>query len=175
MKKHTLTLDDDFEDESPLFDDIAILFFQTDTPGYLFADDLNHLYHLSLARANDLTLLENSWSFYSYHDHLHLLDYYLIGRPSFPSKILILRGEDAMAECDNILHDFNEPPVVTDPLNADLQYRNEILLTYQQVLTPVTSYDPHPPAGLSRKTAKERQELDNLLTDFLDHLDLNHL
>ena len=175
MKKHTFTLDDDFEDESPLIDDIAILFFQTDTPSYLFADDLNHLYRLSLARTHDLDLSDTSFPFYSYNDQLHLLNFYLVERPLSPTKILLIRGKDAMNESERILHDFNEPLPDADPLNPDLMRRNETLLTYQQALTSATRYDPQSPAASSRKAAKERQELDSLLTSLLDILDLNHL
>lgn len=183
MKKHTLTLDIDLEDESPLLDDIAILFFQTDTPNYLFADDLNHLYCLALARIDDIALCDASWPLYTYHDQLRLLKYYLVDfsipQPNNPikqSKILIIRGEDAVNEANQIIRDFNEPPAVDiDPHNPVFLHRNDILLSYQQLLTSVTSYNPQSPAPSSRKAAKERQDLDSLLTSLLDHLDLNHL
>ena len=74
-----------------------------------------------------------------------------------------------------ILRDFNEPPVDTNSLNPDLQRHNEIILSYQQALTSVTQSNSQPSTPLSRKAAKDRQELDNLLTTILDHLDLNHL
>jgi hypothetical protein len=187
MKKHTLTLD--WDDENPLLDDIAILLFQTDTPGYLLVDDLNHLYRLAIARSGDLPLLETSWPFYTYYNHLSLLHYYIVEpplqepSPSNPSpspllssvKILILRGEDASSVADSILSDFSTPPSPADPYNPSEQQRNDILLSYQQLLTSVSLYDPQPPSGLSRKAARERQELDTLLTTLLDYLDLNHL
>lgn len=185
MKKHTLTLD--WDDQNPLLDDIAILLFQTDTPGYLLVDDLNHLYHLAIARSGDLPLLESSWPFYTYYNNLSLLHYYIVepplqeSSPSTPSplhpsvKILILRGEDASSVADSILCDFSTPPSPADPFNPSQQQRNDILLSYQQLLTTVSLYDPQPPTGLSRKAAKERQELDTLLTSLLDYLDLNHL
>jgi len=175
LKKNTFTLDDDFEEESPLLDDTAILFFQSDIPNYIFADDLNHLYRLNLTRTDDVPVRDASWPFYSYHDHLRLLKYFLVERPDTSTKILIIRGEDAPSESARILHEFSDSPAESDPLNPDLQHRNGILLSYQQSLTPVTAYDPNPPLGLSRKAAKERQELDTLLTTLLDHLDLNHL
>ena len=175
MKKHTFILDDDCEDESPLLDDISILFFQTDTPNYLFADDLNHLYRLALARTDDIPILDTTWPLYTYHDSISHLCYYLIERPLTSTKILLIRGEGLDDTVSRILRDFNEPPVDTDPLNPDLQRHNEIILSYQQALTSVTQYNSQPFTPLSRKAAKDRQELDNLLTSILDHLDLNHL
>ena len=54
MKKQVLKLDiDDFGDDS---EDLAYLFFHTACPGYVFVDDLNHLYDLALSRENDLDL-----------------------------------------------------------------------------------------------------------------------
>lgn len=183
MKKHTLTLDLDLDDESPLLDNIAILFFHTDTPNYLFADDLNHLYHLALARTDDIPLYNTSWPLFSFHDQLRLFNYYLVEHPLTQSsnqtikqsKILIIRGEDAENESDKILRDFNEPPADTDAIHPDSQRRNETLLSYQQALVSVTRYNTLSPTPLSRKATKERQEIDNLLTDILDYLDLNHM
>lgn len=185
MKKHTLTLDDDFASESPLLDDIALLFFRTDTPNYLFADDLNHLYRLALARVDDVTLPHRlPIPLYTFHNSLQYLDYYLVELPELlnqsnnsattQSKILIIRGEDTDNTVKEILRDFNEPPAEATPLNPDLQLRNDILLAYQQALTPVTLYAPLP-LGRSAKAAKERQELDTLLTSIIDYLDLHHL
>ena len=175
MKKHTLTLDIDLEDESPLLDDIAILFFNTDTPNYLFADDLNHLYQLALTRFADLSLNGATWPFFSYHDDLRYLNFYLVESSLTNTKIFILRGKDAPSRADDILHDFTEPPAEVDPINSEKVRRNEILLSYQQALTTVTRYNPQSPAPLSRKGAKERQNLTGLLTDLLNLIDLNHL
>lgn len=183
MKKHTLTLDENFDDESPLLDNIAILLFRTDTPNYLFADDLNHLYRISLARIDDIALPGASLPLYIFHDSLSYLDYYLVdltlaqsGNPTIAqSKLLIIRGEATDGIVQKILRDFNEQPTEGDPNNPLLQHRNDTLLSYQQALTSVTRYDPQFPATLSKKAAKERQELDNLLTSLIDYIDINHL
>lgn len=142
-KKNTMTLDIDFDDESPLLDDSAILFFETDTPGYLFADDLNHLYRLSLARLSDIPL-DTPLPLYTYHDILRLLNFYLVdlslqsdNQAIRQSKILILRGQDSAQVASSILHDFNAPPADPDPLNPELQHHADILLSYQQRLTSV--------------------------------------
>ena len=189
-KKNTMTLDIDFDDESPLLDDSAILFFETDTPGYLFADDLNHIYRLSLARLSDIPL-DTPLPLYTYHDILRLLNFYLVDlslqsdnptcsaglQPTWSkairqSKILILRGQDSTQVANSILHDFNAPPADPDPLNPELQHHADILLSYQQRLTSVYLYNPSAPSPSPRKAAKERHELETLLTNILDHLDL---
>lgn len=185
MKKNTFNLDIDLEDESPLLEASAYLFFHTSSPSYLLVDDLNHLYHLSLSRLDDITLPQGQWPFYSFYDHLRLLHYYLVDLSVTPqnannqtitqSKLLLLRGEDADNVADTILHDFNLPLPSPDPLNPDQLRRNDILLSYQQQLVSVTRYDPQAPAALSRKAAKERLDLDNLLTATLDYIDIHHL
>lgn len=175
MKKHTLTLDIELDDESPLLDDIAILFFHTDTPNYLFADDLNHLYRLALTRVDDIPLSDDDWPLYTYHDQMRLFNYYLVERPLTATKILIIRGEDASDESDKILHDFSTTPADADPLRPDMLQRNDLLNAYQQALTTVTTYNSQSPSPLSHKEAKERQEIENLLTNLIDYLDLNHL
>ena len=175
MKKNTFNLDIDLEDESPLLEASAYLFFHTTSPSYLLVDDLNHLYRLALARTADIPILDTAWPLYTYHDSISHLSYYLIERPLTSTKILLIRGEGLDDTVARILRDFNEPPVDTDPLNPDLQRHNEIILSYQQALTSVTQYNSQPSTPLSRKAAKDRQELDNLLTTILDHLDLNHL
>ena len=181
-KKHTVVLD--FDDEPSSFDDIAILFFRTDTPNYLFADDLNHLYQLALSRIDDLVFPNTPQDspglpLYTFHNQLEYLDYYLVDlstlQASTQTKLLIIRGEATDDTVQNILRDFNEPPAAADPHNIELLHRNDILLAYQQALTSVSLYDPQPPVGLSKKAAKERQELDNLLTSILDLIDLQHL
>ncbi len=181
MKKQVLKLDiDDFGDDS---EDLAYLFFHTACPGYVFVDDLNHLYDLALSRENDLDLNEQSWPLYSYHDNLRQLDYYLIERPTVGSgvashwapghKMMILKGENAVETAEVISNDFGTPPPQPDTCNPAEMERYDILTSYQQAFTPVNIYDIHAPVSTSKKTLKERTELENLFNTILDLLDLS--
>ncbi len=184
MKKQVFKLDlDDLEDNS---EDLAYLFFHTTTPGYLFVDDINHLYHLALARLDDLQIDGQSWPLYSYHDNLRQLDYYLIERPLTPTrsqlsaphwvpghKMMIIKGERASEIADFFCEDFSTPPSQPDScLPADIE-RYDILTSYQQSFTPVTVYNFDTPIDTSKKLLKERAELENLFTTILDLLDLS--
>lgn len=182
MKKQVFKLDpDDFEDEG---EDLAYLFFHTTAPGYLFVDDINHLYRLSLARLDDLQIDGQNWPLYSYHDSLRQLDYFLIERPlntSHPSaphwvpghKMMIIKGERAANIADFICEDFSTPPSQPDACLPTGIERYDILTSYQQSLTPVTVYSFNTPVGTSKKLLKERTEMENLFTTILDLLDLS--
>ena len=195
MKKQVLKLNiDDLGDDS---EGLAYLFFHTTTPGYLFVDDLNHLYGLSLSRLDDLQLEGQSWPLYSYHDNLRQLDYYLIERPTGAiatathwapgHKMMILKGEGAADTAEHISNDFATPPPRPTCLpgtDGDSSYelcgvnpaeveRYNILTSYQQAFTPVNLYDLNAPTSTSKKVLKERTEIENLFTAILDLLDLS--
>ena len=162
MKKQVLKLDlDDFGDDN---EDLAYLFFHTACPGYVFVDDLNHLYDLALSRENDLDLNEQK-------------------RPTVGSgvashwapghKMMILKGENAAETAEVISNDFGTPPPQPDTCNPAEMERYDILTSYQQAFTPVNIYDIHAPVSTSKKTLKERTELENLFNTILDLLDLS--
>ena len=181
MKKQIHRLD--FDDEG--FDDqnIAYLFFHTTVPGYVFVDDMNHLYGLSLSRLDDMQMADMEWPLYIYRDGLRQLDYYLIERPACSAtfathwapchKMLLIKGENAVETATRICGDFSTPPPPPDPCNPAEVERHNIITTYQEAFTPVTIYDMDAPATLSKKVMKERGELENLFTTILDHLDLS--
>ena len=181
MKKQVFKLDiEDMDEGSELQ---AYLFFHTALPGYLFVDDLNHLYGLSLQRLDDLSLQGQQWPLYTYHDSLRQLDYYLIERPAGSAttathwapghKMMILKGEKAVDTAEQLCNDFCTPPPQPDTCNPDAIERYEILTSYQQTLTPVTQYNINAPAPTSKKILKERSEMENLFTTILDILDLS--
>lgn len=181
MKKQVFKLEIDDFDEGGVPQ--AYLFFHTATPGYLFADDLNHLYGLSLGRLDDLCLQGQLWPLYTYRDILRQMDYYLIERPlglsSYAThwtpghKMMILQGESAFATAKQICDDFNTAPSLPDACNPVETERYEILTSYQQTLTPVTQYDINAQENTSKKVLKERSEMETLFTAILDILDLS--
>lgn len=180
MKKNTLVLD--FDDVSSPFEDIAFLLFHSAVPNYAFVDDLNHLYELSLARIDDIEIMETPWPLFSYRDSLRHLTYHLIERPALTStgvphwrpaeKLLMIKGngaeETAAAICDDFTLDHPSP----NPADLRAADHAALLQYYQQSLTAVTFYNPLSQKPISRKTAKERAELEALLADIADRLDL---
>lgn len=179
MKKQVLKLDlDDLEDSG---EDLVHLFFHTSVPGYVFVDDINHLYNLSLCRQNDLELDEQRWPLYTYHDTLRQLDYYLIERPGGAAgiashwapghKMMVLKGENALETAKRMYNDFSTPPPLPDECNPTETEQYNILTSYQQAFTPVTIYDFNAPATTSKKMLKERNELEVLFATILDLLD----
>lgn len=181
MKKQIYKLDiEDLDEEGG---GKAYIFFHTSLPGYLFVDDLNHLYGVSLERLDDLSLQGQQWPLYSYHDSLRKLDYYLIERPAGAvsalshwapgHKMMIVNGEKASDIAQQLYNDFNSPPPQPDTCNPEALERYEILSSYQQTLTPVTLYDPDDQTPSSRKILKERMEMENLFVTILDILDLS--
>lgn len=181
MKKQVFKLEpDDFGDDS---ENLAYLFFHTTVPGYVFVDDLNHLYRLSLSRLDDLQLEGQGWPLYTYRDSLQMVDYYLIERPTSSAatashwapghKMMILKGERATDIAKFICEDFSTPPPLPDHNNPTVTEHHEILSSYQQSFTPVNLYDTNAPAPSSKKVLKKRTELENLFTAILDILDLS--
>lgn len=181
MKKQVLKLDiDDYGDDSQ---NLAYIFFHTTVPGYAFVDDLNHLYRLTLRRLDDLSIEGQPWPLYTYHDLLQKLDYYLIERPSGATnnishwsqghKMMIIKGELAMEAATRISDEFVTPLPPPDKCNPMEAERFDILASYQQAFTPVTLYDMNPPTTASKKTLKERVELEKIFTTILDLLDLS--
>ncbi|MBO4586786.1 MAG: hypothetical protein J5677_03090 [Bacteroidales bacterium] len=175
MKKQTLKLE--LDEEMLPFEDIAFLFFHTDEPNYAFADDLNHLYNLNLARTTDMELAGAQWPLFLYHDSLQQLNYYLIERPQgsgnnalhwgLGHKLLLIQGPSAQESAECIYQEFNAPP------SAEDTKRNAILNTLMGSFMPVSLYDQNPPATMSKKNAKERAEMEDLFVSILDFLDLN--
>lgn len=183
MKKQILRLDPD-----PLpgeDDNLAYLFFHTTVPGYALADDLNHLYGLALTRQNDLPVDGQQWPLYTYRDNLRQTDYYLIERPvGNPSnathwapghKLLLLQGENANHTANHICNQFNTPLPSPDPSNPSEAKHIAILDSYQQTLATASIYNPNTTAPLSKKTLKERTEMEAIFAQILDNLDLSSI
>ena len=135
MKKQVFKLEpDDFGDDN---ENLAYIFFHTTVPGYVFVDDLNHLYQLSLSRLDDLQLEGQGWPLYTYHDSLQMVDYYLIERPTSSAatashwapghKMMILKGERATDIAKFICEDFSTPPPLPDHNNPAVTEHHEIL------------------------------------------------
>lgn len=175
MKKQTLKLE--LDDEMLPFEGFAFLFFHTDEPNYAFADDLNRLYRLKLTRTTDMELRGSFWPMFTYRDPMQQLCYYLIERPSGSGtiaahwgtshKLLLLQGQNAEEIAERIYKEFNTMPSVTD------MERSEILNALMQNFMPVSLYEQNPDVQLSKKSAKERAEMEDLFTQVLDYLDLN--
>ena len=146
MKKQTFKLDIEFDSDP--FEDLAFLFFHSTDPNYAFADDLNHLYGLTLTRVDDMPLLDAAWPVYTYRNE-----------------------ETARA----IYRDFTTLPDA-DPQTQNSE-RNDIITNFQQSFASVTLYDTQLPDGAQpqRKTLRERAELENLFTAIIDHFDLQLL
>lgn len=176
----------DLEDEELCYPDLALLFFHTPMMGYAFADDLNRLYHLSLARLKDLEMNGLQWPLYRYHNSVAKLTYLLIERPlgSGPSaphwreghKLMIIQGEEAEACAESIHDDFSTPPAASPVRSMAEEEHARILQVYQQELMPVSRFTlgetPAPP--LPKKAAKERAELEGLVLDLLDCIDMSY-
>lgn len=122
------------------FDDTAFLSILTDTPSYALADDLNHLYDLSLHRVEDAVVDDGSLPLYKHADALRGLTYWLVELRD-EGCLLIVRGGASREVALLIEDDFGTP--VEEPHPADLPAvrRYAILLRYQRQLTPVSIVD----------------------------------
>lgn len=180
VKKQIMKLDLD-EEVSP-FEGFAFLLFHTATPNYAFVDDLNHLYELALARTDDIEIMGEPWSMFTYRDPLWQLTYHLIERPSTAAtgvthwgpaeKLLMIKGLNADEIATHICDDFTASHPTGDRTDSRDADHAAILEYYQQSLTAVTLYDPLDQQPASKKAAKERAELEALLADIADSLDL---
>lgn len=180
-EKFTLEL----EDDAPEYEDMAFLFFHTSVPGYAFADDLNRLYRLALARQDDLVLREYRWPLYRYHDLVSKLTYLVVERPSGSRgaaphwseghKLMVIHGDLADIRAEAIRDDFGAPPQLSPYPTPAEEERLCILESYQQELVPVSRFVPGETTDprLPKKTAKERAELETLVYDLMDYLNLS--
>lgn len=178
-QKFTLEL----EDEMPMYDDMAFLFFHTATPGYLFADDLNRLYRMALARRDDLEMRGHRWPLYTYSDPITKMTYHLVERPAGSGglamhwkeghKMMVIQGEESERRAKRIRSDFESTPLKKAMPTMVDEERARILETYQSELMPVSQYIPteEPATALPRKAARGRAELDALVQDVVDCLD----
>ena len=124
-----------------------------------------------------MTLEEVSWPLFTYCDPLQQLNYYLIERPMGSGtlaphwgaghKMLLLQGQNAKEVAEHIYREFNSIPTGED------SERTEILNSLLQSFMPVSIYEQHPSTPPSKKSAKERAELEDLFALVLDYLDLN--
>lgn len=176
MKKNEYVLALDPEDE---FDGFAYLFFLSAAPTYSFADDLNHLYPISLAREENIIVDGVEWPLYSYYDPVLLLHYYLVERPAqatgFRSwgighKLLIIKGSLAADKMDEIESDFTEipvPPADTDLLGIE---RYRLMKALHDDFIPVNRFNPdHIPDD--KKSAAATRQLSKAINMILDELD----
>lgn len=176
MKKptiHTLDMEEELE-----YDNTAMLFFHTDSPGYVFVNDLNRLLRLRLSRKADIALHDLHWPFYLYKDNISKLTYLVIERPQDSGrntghwkaghKLLIIKGDGADERAQDI-HDLFASQRLAEAGRFHLNEEQQLILeAYQQELTPVsrlTDSVPH-----SDKAAKEHDRLEVLTLNLLDQL-----
>lgn len=118
------------------FSKTAFLLWETQCKNYEFADYLNQLYHIALARQDDLTLSDNTTCpFFFYHDSLSALLYILIENPrsgifaDFTNydKIMLINGRDAFDRQNDIYNDYATHPF-PPPDDDLLQYQHYQLI-----------------------------------------------
>lgn len=173
----------DWDDDMPQYDDMVFLLFHTSIPSYAFADDLNRLYHLGLARQEDLDLEGCHWPYYRYRDPMAKLTYLLVERPAGSGttaphwheghKMLMILGENADRRARYLCDDFSAPPSSAPATDLVGEERSRILDSYQQELVSVSTFTlgETPETPLPRKAAKERAELESLAMNLQDCLD----
>lgn len=174
-KKNVIVLD--VGDDSPDYSGWGFLIIHTDTPGYVFADDLNHLYNLDFGRAADLVSDDTAYPLFCHRDHAKRLDYYLLEQPATHpeslwqkgEKLLIVSGETAQETVERIDADFASPLPEADPSDLVATARYERLAVYQAALTLTTVFEPGRIGQYSPKAlACLIPEVDNIL----DSIDL---
>lgn len=177
--KHKLETEDDELDS----DGRVYLFFHTKALNYAFVDDLNRLYHLALARQEDLELDKAMWPNYFYFDPMAKLEYLLVERPADSGavagtwleghKVLIVQGDDAEERVQRMYEDFVTPQPPQAEVSPHAEWRRQTLEAYQRDLTAVSIYPPDDNGAqpLSKKAAKSRLQLDDLLMRILDERD----
>lgn len=169
------------------FDDTAFLSILTDMPGYVLADDLNHLYDLSLHRTDDVTLDDGVvLPLYRYSDPLRNLSYWLAElHGDADGYLLIVRGGACREVAQDIEADFGGSMDEPHPADLPAVGRYNILTRYQQALTAVSIVDftgdeleaasrkNLPPK--SQKLLRSRAVMVDLFARILDFIDLNRL
>ncbi len=180
-QKFTLELEDDVLE----YEDMALLFFHTPVPGYVFVDDLNRLYRLELSRNPDIELRELRWPLYRYYDPIAKLTYLVIERPSESGgtaphwkerhKLLIIQGERAELRAESIRTEFEAAPAIKNMDSLLEEERIKILEAYQEELIVVSRMElgGTPTVSFPKKATKERAELETLVYDLLDYLDIH--
>lgn len=172
--KHTLTLDLPAID----FSDVAFLSILTDTPDFALADDLNHLYDLSLQRVDDAVVGDRSLPLYVCSDVMRHLHYALVAlSPVAEGFLLLVRGSSCRDVVEAVEHDFFTRPDAPHPSELPAVRRCAILARYQDALTPVSivTFTDDEIAEASdtdrRRSFKGRVALADLFARLLDHLD----
>lgn len=199
MKKTKYTLDDvDLDDDL----DLAYLLFRSQDAGYLFVDNLNHLYRLALRRIDDMPFPPPTpetreifkqanppttpYPFYTYSDPVAHLNYFLIEKPSAaapsgawqPSdKLLIIKGEGAPLEAESIYDDFTAPqrPDPDDLLALQhAELRDQMIREFTVV--NLLDFSAPAPANTRDRAARDRVTLEqhcNLLLSYIEHSHLD--
>lgn len=177
MKKHTLTLEIDFDDDVL---DIAYLLFHASQPGYIFADNLNRLYNFALHRIDDMP---DHYPLYTHSNPISHKHYFLVEKPASaqpsgswqPSdKLLLIKGEGALSEAQAIYDDFTAPlPPSPDDLLAlqHAELRNQML----EAFTVVNLLDFSSPTPTNPRAARDRAALEQHCNQILNHIESKHL
>ncbi len=174
--KHQLTLDTPAID----FDDVSFLSILTDIPSFALADDLNHLYDLSLHRTDDADVDGHHLPLFHHSDPLRHLDYYLVELTAVAEGyLLIVRGASGRDVVEAIADELGG--VVAEPHPADLQAvaRYKILSVYQQSFIPIAVVDfsdgDIDTAAAGRRTLRGKAAYADLYARILDYIDLHRL
>ncbi len=174
--KHQLTLDTPAID----FGDVSFLSILTDIPSFALADDLNHLYDLSLHRTDDAQVDGHSLPLFHHSDPLRHLEYYLVELTGVAEGYLLIVSGSAGREVVEAIAD-ELGGVATEPHPADLQAvaRYKILSAYQQSFIPISIVDfsdgDIQSASTGRRTLKGKAAYADLYARILDYIDLQRL
>ena len=173
--KHQLTLEVPGID----FDDTAFLSILTDTPGFALADDMNHLYDLSLHRTDDADLGGVRLPLYMHSDVMRHLNYYLVElKGAADGYLMIVRGSMCNEVVQAMEADFNSPLPEPHPADLPAVRRCQILERYQQAFTPVSIVsfsdgEIQTANTAARRALKGRPGLVDLFARILDFIDIS--
>lgn len=175
--KHQFTLD-----LPPIdFEDVSFLSILTDTPSFVLADDLNHLYNLSLHRIDDASFDGYSLPLFQHSEPLRHLDYYLLELTgAADGYLLIVRGSSGREVVESIADEFGGVAQQPHPADFHAMERYKILSRYQQSFISVSIIDfsdneIESASRPTRRTLKGKAAYADLYARILDYIDLQRL
>lgn len=135
-----------------VLEDVSVIIWNIDMPGYELAAALNNIYNFKFVRKNDILLEDHLKPFYSYNNETNHTKYYLIDNLEQSKisntidllkyhKILILKGSNTSKKKNQIVDDFTYSSMFCDEYDILQQKRYQKIAAIRSNIIKISEID----------------------------------
>lgn len=142
----------DIFNDLDVLEDVSVIIWNIDMPGYELAAALNNIYNWQFRRKDNISIEDHQKPFYSYNNETNHTKYYLIDnleQSKSPNtidllkyhKILVLKGSNTSVKKDQIVDDFTLSSMFCDEYDILQQKRYQKIASIKSSIVKISELD----------------------------------